>query len=290
MEVKILKETKGRYVKATIKLEEGRLSVTGHEGRILHRNKAKVEARRFWESFFEDQPEEIFSMNKKQGTRFTSAKGAARYVLQHDGDLHGVDVDWEDGDRVYILDSCGCIHETLIKAFPELAELIPYHLNDMHAGCDHQEALGWGHGHDVALSKDELTEAQRASLTAGAHRKGEAKRAAEIKSLTSRAVSDKIYRHELLTKVLGHGPSVEDFEALIVSFPSAYQKTVQAKVKAHLEKLIGELNPDAQIESQVFKDSLEAPCPTCGYRYGTEWKRRELPAAVVAKVRALKAA
>lgn len=32
-----------------------------------------------------------------------------------------------------------------------------------------------------------------------------------------------------------------------------------------------------EFESEIFKACLNAPCPVCGYRYGTKWLRRELP-------------
>ena len=214
-----------RWCQIKIELSEvGRLSITGAEGRVMHPRSAKAEARRYWESFFEDMPEEIFNMNQKCGTRFTSAKGAARYVIQSDGDYHGLDVHEENPGRVLVTESCGQIVDTLKEWFPEFAELLPFHLNDMKAGCEHQEALGWGNGHDVALSKDELTPAQ-----------------------------------------------------------------LEALQKEALERTIGAAYPDPPIESQVFKDSLLAPCPTCGYRYGSQWLKRELPAEVVAKVNALAA-
>lgn len=54
------------------------------------------------------------------------------------------------GDDVYmrtksgklIVESCGQIVDTLAKWFPECQPYLPWHLNDMHAACEHQEARG----------------------------------------------------------------------------------------------------------------------------------------------------
>jgi hypothetical protein len=43
----------------------------------------------------------------------------------------------------YIVHSAGQIVDTMAKFFPELKPLLPYHLNDMHAECEHQRKLGW---------------------------------------------------------------------------------------------------------------------------------------------------
>lgn len=53
-----------------------------------------------------------------------------------------VDVDHEDGSRVYLTHSRGQIREELVRFFPEVQSYFQWHLNDMHAECVHQEARG----------------------------------------------------------------------------------------------------------------------------------------------------
>ena len=143
MERKILRKRDGRFCQVEIRLVDGRLSVCGTEGRIERRVVAKRQALEYWRGFFEDQPEEIYAMNERCGTRFISPTGAAKYVLAQDGDLHGMDVlGDESGAEVLIVESCGQIREEIAEWFPEVAPLIKYHLNDMHAECEHQEARG----------------------------------------------------------------------------------------------------------------------------------------------------
>ena len=90
-----------RWCAAEISVEDGRLSITGSEGRIVSTGTAKV-----------------------------------------DGEYHGLDVHKEEDGRVYLLESCGQIREDLQRWFPQLVPLFPWHLNDMHAECEHQEARG----------------------------------------------------------------------------------------------------------------------------------------------------
>lgn len=39
--------------------------------------------------------------------------------------------------------SCGQVQEELRRVFPEFSALLPWHLNDMKAGCEHQRAEKW---------------------------------------------------------------------------------------------------------------------------------------------------
>lgn len=107
------------------------LSICGSAGYVCTRAQAKREARLFWESFFEDCPEEIKAMNERCGTRFRSARAAARYVIASDGEFHGLDVFRDDGKRVYVLTSCGQIREELAEFFPETSAYYAWHLNGM---------------------------------------------------------------------------------------------------------------------------------------------------------------
>lgn len=111
MEKKILREKDGRFCQIEFRLNEGRFTVVGTEGRIITKAAAKKEALAYWVSFFEESPDEIIDMNKRFGKRFTSATGAAKFVLEQDGELHGLDVFKEGYCTVYLTESCGQIRE-----------------------------------------------------------------------------------------------------------------------------------------------------------------------------------
>ena len=136
MNRKILRTKGKRFCEVEITLRDGRLWVRGTEGRIVRRAAARKEALAYWVSYFEENPGEITRLGRRTAT------GAAKYVLDTDGDLHGMDIHQEAGLDVFLVDACGQIRDTIAEFFPELAPLFAWHLNDMHAECEHQEARG----------------------------------------------------------------------------------------------------------------------------------------------------
>jgi hypothetical protein len=134
----VLRERGDKWCEVKVELKDGRLSICGSEGRILGAVSAKKEARQYWESFFEESPEELGRMAVDYGTR--KPKTAAAKVQEIDGAYHGLDVHKATPTRVYVTESCGQIRETIAEWFPEVAPYLAYHLNDMHAGTEAQEA------------------------------------------------------------------------------------------------------------------------------------------------------
>jgi hypothetical protein len=118
------------------------LSICGVHGRVVKRAVAKREALEYWASYFEDCPDAIIEMNRRFNRRFTSTTGAARFVVECDGEFHGLDVMIDADKRVYIGESFGQIRETIAEWFPEAIPFLPYHLNNMNAACEHQRAQG----------------------------------------------------------------------------------------------------------------------------------------------------
>lgn len=135
-QAELRRERKGEYCTLEVEMREGRLSICGTYGEIVTPKAARAQARDYWESYFEDAPEEIIRLGRR------TAKGAARYVLEVDGEYHGLDVDDEYGEKVYLVQGGGQIVRELNEWFPEIAHWLPYHLNDMKAECIHQEARG----------------------------------------------------------------------------------------------------------------------------------------------------
>lgn len=142
MERTITRQRQGEFCQLHIRLQDGRLSLSGTAGQVLSARGAKREARAYWQSYFEDAPEQILDLNRRFGRRFTSAAGAARFVVETDGAYHGLDVVSEQDGRVLCAHSCGQIREQLAEWFPEAVPYFRWHLNDMHAECEHQEARG----------------------------------------------------------------------------------------------------------------------------------------------------
>lgn len=136
----LFKEAGDRWVEARVEISNGRLSITGAEGAIVPARVARKMAREYWESLFKEDRAELGRMALEYGKR--TARTAARFVVQSDGEYHGLDVHREAAGKVYLTESCGQITDTLRDWFPELRPAMPWHLNDLHAECVHQEARG----------------------------------------------------------------------------------------------------------------------------------------------------
>ena len=114
------------------------LSICGSEGRILTRKQARAEAIGYWVDFFNDDEAEFGRFVREYGVR--TVRGAAKKVVEIDGEFHGLDVHAEEGDDVLVTESCGQIRDDLVKWFPECVPYLARHLNGLHAGCEHQDA------------------------------------------------------------------------------------------------------------------------------------------------------
>lgn len=138
-----------RYCSITVELESkldspvSRLSITGSTGHVLTEAQGKRQALQTWIDYFDENPGEIIAMGKRFGRKFSSSRGAARFVIDCDGVLHGLDVEKVIGSgrkaRVLVTEACGQICDELTEWFPEWSDLFPYHLNDMKAGAPDQE-------------------------------------------------------------------------------------------------------------------------------------------------------
>ena len=142
----VIRKKGGRFCALEVTLEdrEGviRLSICGTEGRIYRPAAARREALLYWEQFFEESPEERHAMNDRFGRNFRTAKGAAKFVIDSDGEYHGLDIYQQSDTQVLVSESCGQIREILEGWFPEALPYFAWHLNDLHAECEHQEARG----------------------------------------------------------------------------------------------------------------------------------------------------
>jgi hypothetical protein len=290
MKITKLSTNGSRWCEVAIELTDARLSITGTEGRIMKARAAAKEAIDYWESYFDDSPGERHKMGERFDRRFKNARAAARFVVATDGQYHGLDVHRTDGDHVYVVESCGQIRETIAEYFPEVMPLFAYHLNDMHAGCEHQDALGWGNGRDIALDVHSMTAEQRASLmeveTARAGRLRD-KRIREVyaelaeRQSKRRALFERIRPGKTLTLDADQALAALGREGQI--YPGRFERELWTAARKQVQDDVAAEFPIA-LSAQIFKDSIGAPCPTCGYRYGTSWLKRALPAEVLALV------
>lgn len=280
---KLRRTRAGRFCEVDIRVGDGRLSVSGTCGRVLTEAAARKEALNYWESYFEGNPAEEMLMARKFDKRFKSSRAAAKFVVESDGDFHGLDVVATVGKKVLIGEGFGQITDEIRKWFPKVAPLLPWHLNDMRAGCEHQRKLKWGHGKTIALSPEDLTESQRRAIN-------------HDMELASNKLFEKemgLFQDELRSSskarvawVRKHNSSgvcaVHDlglFEHLL-SVHMDSRVPLQQKQHEWREELIAEVSkriPAVKFEGALYKDCIGAPCPECGYKYGTAWVEEPLP-------------
>jgi hypothetical protein len=137
-----------------------------------------------------------------------------------------------------------------------------YHLNDMQAGCEHQQAAG--------LTDKTLTIAHYKLNSETSQRQSkiedDIKQQFKIKTAATLTTEEKnIYNLPYFLEI----PAGEDYpEPEHVKKFYAFDKTE--------EKTAGWLSQEEHPEGELSK-----PCPVCGYKYGTTWLKKELPAEVV---------
>lgn len=144
-----LRHNSKEFCEAEVELRQRKgkweLSICGTAGLVASPTEARRYAREFWESYFEDSPEQIHDMNGRMGTNFRSPYSAAKFVLLCDGEYHGADVHCEVGGRrprVLMTHSSGQIREELEEWFPELQPFFEWHLNGMQVHCAHLRGQG----------------------------------------------------------------------------------------------------------------------------------------------------
>lgn len=139
-----------------------------------------------------------------------------------------------------------------------------WHLNDMRPYCSHQKELGW---HELARKEAVLYNYR---LCADAIKKQSDAERKAIEALKA----GKIF-----------APTEEQIKYANLS----YWVTVPEKLTGEMAKLyepkykeeitrnaLGWLKPEDHPEGLLGK-----PCPVCGYRYGSEWQKEEVPQEVL---------
>src|SRR5215475_8396120 len=85
--------TKGaQWCAVKVEYQNGRLSVTGAYGDVVTKTNARKMAIDYWESYFEDDRAAQQDMEDRFDTSFKNARSAARFVVNTDGEYHGLDV------------------------------------------------------------------------------------------------------------------------------------------------------------------------------------------------------
>jgi hypothetical protein len=213
MEKQIVRVKGDRFVRAEIKLVDGRLSISGVTGTV-------------------------------------GGRRGGEFVGRHEGKtLYG--------------ESFGQCVEEIAKFFPELVPALPWHLNDMKAGCEHQDT--WPIAEKVELRTFKLrsdVSTERARLSRRASERLE-------KGETVTYTPEELALAQLPYEVTVPTPGIE---------PGPQYELTRVESKG-----LGWLRPDEHPRGCLLK-----PCEVCGYKYGSAWQRRELPPEIVQLVTELK--
>ena len=146
-----------------------------------------------------------------------------------------------------------------------------WHLNDLRPECEHQRELGWP---DMAKQKITLYHYR---LNQEAY---EAKRKAEEAA------------NDALCKGVTFQPTAEQTMYAILPYGLDIYEPIDGKEVARFYVPKKSLWPgDSGFAEQKFRSCVSdedselgllcKPCPVCGYRYGTAWKREEVPQDVL---------
>ena len=146
-----------------------------------------------------------------------------------------------------------------------------WHLNDMNSCCDHQRELGWKRlaGKEVTLYHwrlDQSISSEQKKL------EGEILQAARNNSDKPLDDNDRIIlnlEYSLVTHTQELDPHLAKF---YVKKTPLYNGDGGHEEKKTLGWLYQKDHPDG---------ILCRPCPTCGYKYGSAWLKRDLPSKVI---------
>ncbi len=145
-----------------------------------------------------------------------------------------------------------------------------WHLNDMSPACEHQRALGWVEAarEEVTLYHWRLSRDLRDTVAA-------AKVAATAQLMAGETVTlpPAVLAVAALPLNVTTGSDVPPSSDYAANGPAyegdMYNRPSEVKTR-------GWVRPDEHPGGL-----LTAPCPGCGYAYGSEWRREEVPAGVV---------
>lgn len=143
-----------------------------------------------------------------------------------------------------------------------------WHLNDTRPECEHQRAAGWLEkaGQKVKLYHWRMDTHARAVQQAATEAAQESLVAGATFTLTREQAHFAAMAYEIVTtenvRPEGYEPRTPVWEG---------HSSVPVE-----EKALGWLRPDEHPEGLLCR-----PCPECGYKYGSEWKREEVPESVL---------
>ena len=167
--------------------------------------------------------------------------------------------------------SFGQCHDALRRFFPDYAEHLPHHLNGMRAGCSHQETGGWRtcqgyHASGKECPAPALALPEVYILRCFAREGGNARDCRPWKSERPTGTC----RGCRTEAIEARGPYPWGAVVTDILDGAVLREAAPRRISS---------------SDRCQYDALGAPCPTCGYRYGSMWLYREIPVATLAWAR-----
>ena len=176
--------------------------------------------------------------------------------------------------------STGQNQQMILESFPEnkaIARMVEvwdeWHMNDMHAECEHQRAAGW---REIAVKKVTIYNWTQTMKTFERRKKIEED---AMERLIQCGIA-KLSEEDQKIVTLKHSFSSQ-LSVLPDSIAEYYDLEKQTGYsRPSEEKALGWLSPEEHPEGILGK-----PCPVCGYKYGSAWKTVELPPEIIDEVK-----
>ncbi len=143
-----------------------------------------------------------------------------------------------------------------------------YHLNDMRPYCSHQKELGWDE-----LARKEVT-LYHYSLNNEASKK---QKDAENAALEALRNGKTFTPTEEQVKYANLKYFYDTYEEISGEMSELYKPYKSLHGGITEKKTLGWISNDEYSEGLIGK-----PCPVCGYKYGTSWKKEDVPEDVIA--------
>lgn len=152
-----------------------------------------------------------------------------------------------------------------------------WHLNDMSPMCEHQRGAGWDNSKELTIYHFRLSpEVQRFKQNT------EQRAAAAIKSgSVFQPTEDETEVANLPSEIKHYSPELSE-DAARFYVPNGPQYTNDHYNRASETKTAGWVYPSEHPEGLLTK-----PCPECGYKYGSAWRKEDVPEEVLEFLRSL---
>lgn len=152
-----------------------------------------------------------------------------------------------------------------------------WHLNDMSPMCEHQRAAGWDSSKELTIYHFRLRPTVRDAIKNAKDRAEKAIKAGEV---FIPADFETVYLN-LRDRITHDKPELpEGLEPYYI--PNGPQYNRDSYNRASETKTAGWV-----YESEHPEGLLSKPCPTCGYKYGSAWRKEDVPQDVIDFLRSL---